>query len=801
MSAAQPEDFSNLSMMELFRVEAETQCAVLSNGLLAIEANAQDAGRLEELMRAAHSLKGAARIVGLNVAVKVAHVMEDCFVAAQKGRLVFKRADVDRLLSGVDVLTRIAQTPDAGIEKWDGAEKASIDQLLTAIVGVLNGEPVSPAARSLHSAVTLPGLAGEVPSVDGPAPVASDASGGTSPDSEPAPLTRPAVIEPPVEFSPGFAPGSAAPSSSVTRESSDRVLRVTADNLNRLLGLAGESLVESRWLNPFADSLLRLKRYQFELGRIIDQLRETVSSGAVHDGVRAQLNQASTKASECRRFLSDRLTELEMYDRRSANLSNRLYHEALACRMRPFSDGVHGFPRMMRDLARSLGREVKLEILGPNTQVDRDILEKLEAPLTHLLRNALDHGMETPEERQLAGKPRGGTIRLEARHSAGMLLIVVSDDGRGIPLDPLRRKVVQKKLTTNETAGRLSESELLEFLFLPGFSMKESVTEISGRGVGLDVVQTMVNNVRGTIRVSTQPGRGTRFQLQLPLTLSVMRTLLVEIAGEPYAFPLAYITRTLRLPRQRIQMLEGRQHFEFDGRQIGLVTAHQILDKGEPEPVGDDCFVVVLSGHDATYGVVVDRFLGERELVVQPLDPRLGKVKDLSAGALMENGSPVLIVDAEDLIRSIEKIAGQGRFNNIRCEVVRSAVNRRKRVLVVDDSLTVRELERKILVTRGYEVEMAVDGMDGWNAARGGNFQLIITDVDMPRMDGIELVTQIKRDPRIKSTPTMIVSYKDREEDRQRGLNAGADYYLTKGSFHDDTLVRAVVDLIGEAAA
>jgi two-component system sensor histidine kinase and response regulator WspE len=468
--------------------------------------------------------------------------------------------------------------------------------------------------------------------------------------------------------------------------------------------------------------------------------------------------------------------------------------------MRPFADGVRAFPRMVRDVGRSLGKQVRLEIVGEATQVDREILEKLDAPLGHLLRNAIDHGIESPAERLAAGKPPEGVVRLEARHSAGLLQIIASDDGRGMDLDKLRMAVVERKLTTTEIAGRLSEAELLEFLFLPGFSLKGSVTEISGRGVGLDVVQNMIKEVRGTIRVSSDAGKGARFLLQLPLTLSVLRTLLVEIGGEAYAFPLAHVLRTLRLPRREISVLEGRQYFMFENRSIGLVSAHQVLGGSEPESVGEDLAVIIVGETGSAYGLVMDRFLGERELVVQPLDKRLGKIKDIAAGALMEDGSPVLIVDVEDLRRSVDKLVEMGRLNKVE-QSAGTEKKTRKRVLVVDDSLTVRELERKLLDHGGYEVEVAVDGMDGWNAVRTGRFDLVVTDIDMPRMDGIELVTLIKKDENLKSLPVMIVSYKDRDEDRRRGFDAGADYYLTKSSFQDETLLRAAVDLIGAADA
>jgi len=260
---------------------------------------------------------------------------------------------------------------------------------------------------------------------------------------------------------------------------------------------------------------------------------------------------------------------------------------------------------------------------------------------------------------------------------------------------------------------------------------------------------------------------------------------------------LAQIHRALKLSRQKIDSLEGRQHFSLDGKRIGLVSAHQIFQSGEAS-MHEEVSVVVLGDRTNQYGLVVDRFLGEQALVVQTLDPRLGAVRDIAAAAVMANGVPTLIVDVEGLILSVEKLITGGHLSRVESDAGDRAQRKVKRVLIVDDSLTVRELERKLLAKRGYKVQLAVDGMDGWNAARMGDFDLVITDVDMPRMDGIELVTLIKKDARLQSLPTMIVSYKDQPRDRQRGLEAGADYYLTKSSFHDETLLQAVVDLIGE---
>jgi two-component system, chemotaxis family, sensor histidine kinase and response regulator WspE len=740
-------DLTEVSLFDLFRLEAENQTQVLTSGLLALERDHTAVDQLEACMRAAHSLKGAASIVGLTVGVRVAHAMEDCFVAAQQGRTTLGRAPIDRLLGGTDLLMRIAGTPEPDLGTWAAERKPEVDGCLLALARILE-----------------------------------------NPADPPLPDSRPVLMVPQRRASDGAG------------ESSDRVLRVTAENLNRLLGLAGESLVESRWVKPFAESLLRLKRLQHKSSNALVSLKDALSRQALDEPTQSALTDAQSLVTECEQIMAQRLLELEMFDRRSIDLSNRLYDEALACRMRPFADGVQGFPRVVRDLALSLGKQVKLDIIGETTQVDRDILGKLDAPLGHLLRNAVDHGLESPDERRAAGKPAEGVLRLEARHSAGALHVTISDDGRGVDLDKLRRAVVERNLVNVQAGAALSEAELLEFLFLPGFSMKGTVTDISGRGVGLDVVQNMVKQVHGTVRVSSQPGRWTRFQLQLPVTLSVVRTLLVEVGGEPYAFPLAHIIRTLKLSSQQIELLEGHQHFDFDGRRIGLVTAQQVLETREGTTVGDELAVIVIGESSHAYGLVVDRFLGERELVVQPLDAQIGKVKDIVAGALMPDGSPVLIVDAEDLIRSMDKLVSGGHLSRVPQHGAPTG-KKRKRILVVDDSLTVREVERKLLGNLGYDIEVAVDGMDGWNAVRTGHFDLVVTDIDMPRMDGIELVTLINKDPNLKSLPVMVVSYKDRDEDRQRGLEAGAAYYLTKGSFHDETLLQAVVDLIGEADA
>ena len=415
----------------------------------------------------------------------------------------------------------------------------------------------------------------------------------------------------------------------------------------------------------------------------------------------------------------------------------------------------------------------------------------------------VDHGLETPEERLAAGKPETGKIRVEAAHRAGLLAVTVSDDGRGIDLERLRRKVIERGHTTPDVAQRLSDAELLDFLFLPGFSTATQVTEISGRGVGLDVVHTMAHSVGGRAEIHTQPGRGTSFEIQLPVTLSVLRAVVVDIAGEAYAFPHNRIDSVVRVARDELRSLENRQYIQVDGRNVGIVLGRQVLQLDGPGtvPFGPpgELTIVLFGERSARYGLVIDALLGEQDLVVRPLDRRLGKVPNIHAAAILDDGSPALIVDVDDLQRSIEKLLQGSRLQRADSGAARQAERRHKRVLVVDDSITVREVQRQLLVNRGYLVEVAVDGMEGWNMVRQERFDLVITDIDMPRLNGLELVRRMKADPRLEPVPVVIVSYKDREEDRLRGLEAGANHYLAKSSFHDDTLVQVVRELIGDA--
>ena len=759
------------TMLDLFQTEVENHVAVLNDGLLALENNPGAMDQIEALMRAAHSIKGGARIVGLEPAVKVAHAMEDCFVAAQKGEVALGSDQIDVLFRIVDILVQLAQSLREGESDWVSRHRAEIDHLVDAISAIIEGEtaiPVTPVEPAPSSS---------------PAPQPTHDLTPERPDHE---------ERLPEERDAGVIPHQG-------EGEKDRAVRVTAAKIERLMGQAGEVVVSSKWLPKLSDGLMDLKRNQVEMLGILDRLQEVVIRSEGIPEASTLVMEAREKTKACNRDLAQKLSQFDAFNSTTANLSDRLYHEVISVRMRPFSDGVQGFPRLVRDLARDLGKQVQLTIAGKSTEVDRDILEKLDAPLNHLIRNAIDHGIETPQTRSAAGKPETGTLHLEAVHRSGMLMITFSDDGMGIDPQDLKSKIVEKGLASADMVDDMSEAELIDFLFLPGFSTSKTVSEISGRGVGLDVVHNMVHEVGGVVRAYSRPGEGLTFHLELPLTLSVVRTFLVDIGGEPYAFPLGRIDRCLELSRSEVDVVEDRQYFRFDDNNIALVDIHHILEMERTLSSDDTLHVVVVSDRWNYYGLAVDEFLGEYDLVVRPLDYRLGKVPDISSVAVMLDGSPVLIFDVEDLVRSIDNLLTGRRLRKLTRGSKPQDVKPKKRILVVDDSFTVREMERKLLESKGYAVETAVDGMDGWNAVREGQYHMVVTDVDMPRMNGIELLKHIKQHAELKALPVVIVSYKDKEEDRLQGLEAGANYYLTKSSFQDDSLIHAAVDLIGEA--
>lgn len=725
------------SMYELFRQELDAETHLISEGLLKIEREKRVDKTIDSLMRATHSIKGAARVIQLEPIVQLAHAFEDGLTAIKKEELPISEGYIDILLKGVDILLELGKVPLEEVKEWC-LKNLLISEFIKEVRSFPNKEIVTP-----------------------------------------------------------YTPKQLIHQPELTSIQEERTLKVSSKRLNRLMGIAGEMAIESLWLQPFEKGLINIKNKLSTHSQTTKRLREALKETNLNEKAEERLTELQKEETIYREGLESSIADFEMFIRRHSSLSERLWGEIIDIRMRPLADGVKTFPRFVRDLSHELGKKAHLEISGEAIPVDRDILEKLEAPLLHLLRNAIDHGIEPPETRIKMGKAAEGMIKLESTQQAGMLFIKVTDDGQGIDVQSLREKIVRENLITAEVAKNLTTAEILDFLLLPGFTTASKVTEISGRGVGLNVVQTMLQTVGGTLRITSEKERYTTFTLQLPLTLSLIRSLLVEIGGEPYAFPLSRIDRALLMKKSEIKTCENKNYFHYEGKNIGLLFGNDLFEFPEENVDKETISIIILSDRTASYALAVDKFIGEKDLVVQEIDPLLGKIPGISSGAFMEDGSPLLIIDVEDLIRLIDQnlLQSSQGINNPEDREKKSI--RKKRILVVDDSITVREVECRLLEAYGYEVHSAINGIDGCNALRMGNYDLVITDVDMPRMNGLEFVKMIKAEENLKKIPVIMVSYKDRSEDRKSGLEAGADHYLTKSSFHDETLLKAVIELIG----
>ena len=752
------------SLFDLFRMEAEEQVRVLQVELIQLESSAS-AEILETLMRASHSLKGAARIVGLDPIVHLTHAMEDRFVSAQRGQAL-DSSEIDRMLAATDWLAKLQAIEEGGVAPWLDANTEAIEACAAGFQNEIpDGEsapqpgPVTPA--TLHEMAAT-----EVPAAHQSGPAPEEKPNRVAPASAP-----PAHAEREDGFEPIF--GQMGKEERVGRE---RIVRLTADRFDSLVSLTAETMVSARQLAGWADVLTKSHR---ALDKAIHTLDARADSRVPASQARAELERRVA-------VLATEISDFEQISRANERTAEQLYRTVLAGRLRPFSEGIGGISRLVRDTARELGKSVILEIVGESTRVDRDILERLEAPIVHLVTNAIDHGIELPAQRLAAGKTAEAHLRIHARHENGRLVVTVRDDGGGIDPEKVRERVRRRNLAPADTIAGLSESELLEFLFLPGFSTRDTTSHLSGRGVGLDVVQSMAQEAGGSVSVTSTLGTGTVFRLTLPVTRSVVRVIRVTAGGEPFSVPMVRIDNLAQLELEGDVETPGAT---WNGRRHPVVVLASILGFGNQTLPKGPVPLLFCGG----FAFAVDRFIDQAELSVRRLDPRLGKIPGVSAASLDENGLPLLILDVDDLVQT----AAGGPSLAVDLHETSTA----PRILVVDDSHTVREMERRLLARSGYLVSTAQNGQEAWNLLRLNEFDLLISDVDMPQMNGIELVTRVRANPRLSRLPVIIVSYKDRVEDRNRGLEAGADFYLTKGSLENETFLRAVIDLVGAATS
>jgi two-component system chemotaxis sensor kinase CheA len=497
---------------------------------------------------------------------------------------------------------------------------------------------------------------------------------------------------------------------------------------------------------------------------------------------RARLKHARGSLGELRRGL-------EADVRRMTQVAADLQADVRRTRMVPVAGVFDVFPRMVRDLAGAAGKEVTLRVTGGETDVDRSVLEQLKDPLTHLLRNCVDHGLEPPASRAAAGKPRSGTIWLSARQQHDTLIIEVGDDGDGIDAGRVRAAAVREGLLGAGAAAELPDGETIPLIFRAGLSTSPAVTDLSGRGIGLDVVRDAVERLHGSIDVQSTLGEGTVFVLSLPLSVSTMHCLLFRAGGQAFALPASVVRSVVRVAAGDVARAEGREVVRVGDRPVPLARLAQVLDMDQApagiEP-GTRQPATVLSFPGGQVALLVDRLAGTHELVVKSLPPPLPRVRHVAGAAILGSGEVAVILSAADLVTSVER-AGPGRLG-----IATLAPAAPPRILVVEDSITTRTLEKNVLEAAGYRVAVAADGLAGWEALRGDAFDLVVADIEMPRLDGLELTGRIRADPRLAELPVVLVTSRDSREDRERGAQAGADAYIVKGGFDQASLLDTI---------
>ena len=717
-------------LVATFRAEVEERLSSLTTGLLTLESHPRARDQVAALFRDAHTVKGSAKMLGLDSVVGVAHVMEDLLGDLRDGRMAVRKDLIDLLLVACDGIGR----------GMPGATEPVTDDDLAPIVAALQ------SARDGEDPVTVPVL----PSAE-PEPVAAD--------------------DAPVE----------AP-----RHDANDSVRVAATKVYDLIDVVGEAALSARRVEQVATGLLDLLA---EHARWTKSLRLAAGDDALPEQVTLALHrllaigdQASGAGSQLRELVEVQLNRVSL-----------VRDGAMGLAMVPLRRVVAAFPRLVREVATATGKDVALHLEGDDVELDKQVLDGVADALKHLAINAVDHGCEPPAERVALGKPAQANVRVTARTAGGHVVIEVAEDGRGIDEDTVRAKAVERGLLPADST--LSGSALLAVLFTPEFSTAERVTETSGRGVGLDVVKTSVDELGGSIEVRSELGAGTTFALTLPVTLGVMRCLVARLGTERFAIPVTSVVESIGLADAGVTTMAGMPVIMRHGQSLPLLDLGDALAvPGEREPRA--ALIVKLGDRQLAWSV--DRLEGETELVIKDLGSFLRRVPGVSGATIAGDGSVICLLDLRDIADRALGLGGGMLPKPVAPSQKAAPSGPKARVLVVEDSLGVRELERVILEGAGYHVETAVDGLDGASRLRDDNpVDIVISDVEMPGMTGFELTRTIRRTKGWENVPVVIMTSLGNEEHRREGLEAGASAYLLKGEFDQAQLVETVRRLIG----
>jgi two-component system chemotaxis sensor kinase CheA len=679
--------------LDIFLKEAEEHLGSLQKWLLVLEKEPSNKTLIHDLLRNAHTLKGSARMLGIEDISVIAHKMEDLLKEMEDGERTVDANAVELLLQGTDALTRM-------IDAMAKGEESPVD-LELFVAAFEQGHSTAEAIKECSKPE-------------------SEALGDT--------------------------------------------VRTSVKTLDSLVNLLGELIINKK---RFEDKSAELKA----LGRSGDEFIPVASI----------------------REFQQALEEDVLY---LGFLVQELHTEAMTLRMLPLKTITEGFKRMVRDLAKAQGKEIAFEISGEHIEIDRVLLESLKPMFLHMLTNAVDHGIELPEVRTAKGKPAVGTIRLAARHEGNSGVIEIRDDGSGMDPKKIKSIALQRGVIDKEEAELLRDDEALYLTLRPGFSTSEIVTDISGRGVGMDVVKMSIEKVKGNLVLKSEVGVYTEVELQLPLTLAVIDALMVSCAGEQYAIPLSYVQETIKIRGEDIATVAGKEVVTIRNATVPLISLANLLGIGEEHAdiAGGKVSAVVVKQRDQVIACTIDKNHGTAEIVVKGLGGQLKRVRHTFGATILGDGNPALILDVPDIFAAAEGVSTKGMRHAI--QESQSFVSR-GHVLVVDDSVTTRTMEKSILVANGYEVVIAISAEDALEKVRNATFDLVITDIEMPGLNGFELTEKLRSMDEYRHLPVIIVSSLSKDEHKRKAIEVGAQAYIVKGSFEQGTMLDTVEALIG----
>jgi two-component system chemotaxis sensor kinase CheA len=522
-----------------------------------------------------------------------------------------------------------------------------------------------------------------------------------------------------------------------------------------------------------------------------------------HEYNETYLEQFSSLINQLRRSLADDTARLEQ-------ISTNLEEEIRTLRLLPLATLFNLFPRLVRDLARQEDKQIELVISGGETKADKRILEEMRDPLMHMLRNAVDHGIESPQDRQRQGKPAKGTIHLRGYQTPTHVVIEVSDDGQGLDLEKIKQIALKRGICSEEELATMPANQIQALIFAPGFSTRTLVTEVSGRGVGLDVVQTHVDRLKGSIQVESFPGQGCTIRLQLSMTLATAHVLIVSVRGESYAIPVEAVETACLVQTESIFTIEGRNTILYDDQPVSVVHLAEILElppETTPKSANSSatlaCLILkaglkvgshsVQENANTRLGVFVDALVDEQDVVLKPQSQLLKRVRNISGATILGTGRVCMVLNPIDLFKSMRRF-NRGQTTKVAFQTTEPT--RKLSVLLVEDSIATRTQEKRILEAAGYEVVTAVDGLDGFNKLQSRLFDAVVSDVQMPHLSGLELTARIRQHREYNELPIILVTTLASDDDKRRGAEAGANAYITKSSFNQEVLLETLQRLI-----